>query len=279
MMWLTMAFLQVLSLLFWTTSIPTVQGFQVLPTQTSSVARASFTGGLRLLTSLSLSSSSDDGDGDDAKNNSLLDRASKLRQEAEQLQQQVAEKRLATATSAPPAILPLQIMNLNDSVWTLPYRFSSQPQEENENDDDKDVIIYPNYSGTLTVKLKGDGYSELMSHESRGNQLVIDKIWGWDQEDSQKDDDKNSYLLLSMDVTLPETDPKLAGEKKRYYFQARIDQDVSDKAISLQEGTITVKQDISAKTNGVWGLFSVAGILTQFRYVGDFSARPSKDPI
>jgi hypothetical protein len=198
-----------------------------------------------------------------------LDRASKLRKEAELLQQQVSEKRLSTAASAPRAIPDSKITQLDDSVWTLSYRFSSQPKDE-----DDDVII-PNYSGKLTLKLKGDGYSDLMSHECTGNQLLISKIWGWDKEDSQKDDDE-TYLLFSMDVTLPETDPKLPSIKERYYFQSRIDQNPSTQEIILQEGTITVKKDISARTNGVWGLFSVGGILTEFRYVGDFSARPSK---
>jgi hypothetical protein len=275
--------LRLLSLLLSTTSI-TVQGLVLLPTTSP---RLPFTS---LSSSVPPHSDSDDGE-------SLRDRALKLRQEAELLQQQVSAKRLATAAATPSTIsAPPIITQLADSIWTLSYRFSSQPKPKDEDDDDG--ILIPNYSGKLTLKLKRDGYSDLISHESTGNQppLVISKIWGWDQEDSQTTnaptaDEKETYLLLSMDVTLPATDPKLPSVKERYYLEARIglDQDLSKskskskssqskaKAITLQQGTITVKKDISERTKGVWGFFSVAGILTEFRYVGDFSARPSRE--
>lgn len=258
MMWLAMA-LRLLYLLLSTTSI-TVQGFVLLPIHLSSSVATSLQRQFTFV-ALSVKPYADDEE-------SLLDRASKLRKEAELLEQQVSEKRLSTAASTPRAIPAPKITQLDDSVWTLSYRFSSQPKDENE-----DVII-PNYSGKLSLKLKQDGYSDLISHECTGNQLVISKIWGWDKEDSQKDDD-GDYLLFSMDVTLPKTDPKLPSVKERYYFQARIDKNLPTQEITLQEGTITVKKDISERTKGVWGIFSVAGILTEFRYVGDFSARPT----
>jgi hypothetical protein len=101
------------------------------------------------------------------------------------------------------------------------------------------------------------------------------KVWGWDEEASPEDD--QNYLLFSVDVVVPKTDPtKLANQKERYYFQARIDRSSSsDNSIQLQDGTVTVKKDVAEKTNGGWGFFQVAGILTEFVYVGDFVAKPS----
>jgi len=80
-----------------------------------------------------------------------------------------------------------------------------------------------------------------------------------------------------MDVQLPASDPAtklLKNGKDRFYFQARIDKSKSG-AITLADGTVTVKKDVSEKTKGMWGLFQVAGILSQFRYVGEFIAKPS----
>jgi hypothetical protein len=37
------------------------------------------------------------------------------------------------------------------------------------------------------LKLKRDGYSNLISHESSSSQLFISKIWGWDKEDCASD--------------------------------------------------------------------------------------------
>jgi hypothetical protein len=132
-------------------------------------------------------------------------------------------------------------------------------------------MVIPNYSGKLTVLLKGDGYSELKSIAD-GGKITITKVWGWDEENSQEDNQQ--YLLFSMDVLLPDSDPKLPGAKERYYFQARVGRNDRG-AIGLTEGTVTVKKDVAERTKGMWGMFQVAGILSQFRYVGDFIAKPS----
>lgn len=90
-----------------------------------------------------------------------------------------------------------------------------------------------------------------------------------------------------MDVKFPNSDPDFSDQKERYYFQARIEQEqdsisasasASSAAIALKDGTITVKKDITEKTGGMWGLFNVAGILTEFRYCGDFVAKPCLAP-
>ena len=220
--------------------------------------------------SICASSSSDEQQQDERQN--MLAKAKKLRDEARTLEDQVKGSLLAPSNSRGEAPLPPPpvVSSLQDSTWIISYRFSSQPKEDNED------IVVPNYSGKLTVLFKGDGYSELKSIPESGGagdtKIHINKVWGWDEENSQEDNQQ--YLLFSMDVQFPDSDPKLPGGKARYYFQARVDKD-SRGSLTLAEGTITVKKDVSEKTNGMWGLFQVAGILSQFRYVGDFIAKPT----
>jgi hypothetical protein len=67
----------------------------------------------------------------------------------------------------------------------------------------------------------------------------------------------------------------LPNQKEHYYFQARVDRDSSTGIISLRDGTITVKKDVTERTKGRWGLFNLAGMESQSRYCGDFVAKPS----
>lgn len=207
-------------------------------------------------------------DSSSKESSDLLEKAKKLREEAQRLEQNLREspstnRRSAASDAAKPASAPTK---LEDSAWTFSYRFSSQPKDE-----DADGVILPNYAGKLTIRLTPDGYSEVVSNEE--NQLRIGKVWGWDEELSQED--QNKYLLLSMDVQFPETDPLMAERIERCYLQARVDRDPTDGTIALKEGTVTVKKDVSDMTKGMWGIFQVSGILTQFRYVGDFSSKPA----
>jgi len=205
---------------------------------------------------------------DASERDKLLEKAKQLREEAQSLEKQVREGKSKSEDSktvpAAPAMKPV-VSNLKDSTWTVSYRFSSQPKEDNES------TVLPNYSGKMTLMFKGDGYTELVSTPT-DDKLQIVKVWGWDEEYSQ--DDQKEYLLFSMDVQFPKTDPKLPGAMERCYFQARIDRS-SRNELSLEDGTVTVKKDVAEKTKGMWGLFQVAGILSQFRYVGDFIAKPS----
>ncbi|KAL3944268.1 MAG: hypothetical protein SGBAC_001662 [Bacillariaceae sp.] len=199
----------------------------------------------------------------------LLEKAKKLREEAEQLEQKLREDPQASRNKATEKDITVKTLQtkLEESIWTFSYRFSSQPKDE-----DAEGLILPNYSGKITVRLTADGYSEVLSKED-GNQLGIGKVWGWDKDYSQED--RQEYLLFSMDVTFPKTDPLMAERTERCYWQCRIDTDPIDNSISLNEGTVTVKKDISNMTKGMWGIFQVSGILTQFRYVGDFSSKPA----
>jgi len=200
------------------------------------------------------------------------------------------------------AMIPSQpVVNtqLENSVWTLSYRFSSQPIPKDDDSDSRDnhnnqereeqtqKLIF--YSGKMNLLLKTDGYSEqllppvLINVTNNNHDIEIIKIWGWDRETSGEDN--LEYLLFSMDVKLPNSDPLLSSSKKnqnqsqieRYHFQARIEQkqENSNNMITLKDGTITVKKDIAERTKGRWGLFNVAGILTEFRYCGNFVAKPS----
>jgi hypothetical protein len=165
------------------------------------------------------------------------------------------------------------------------------------------------YSGKFTLKFKRDGYTDVLAttmnvnngptsslssssspiSKSRDNDIQIIKAWGWDKETSNEDN--KEYLLWSMDILLPSTDPDSPGQRERFYFQARVDDEnekknngqptleakssSSSSKLSLKEGTVTVKKDVAEKTSGWWGVFRIGGILSQFRYTGDFVARPS----
>ncbi|OEU08868.1 hypothetical protein FRACYDRAFT_264449 [Fragilariopsis cylindrus CCMP1102] len=231
-----------------------------------------------------------DDDGVDNSNDFLLEKARALRAEASVMENDLRSSS-SLNISSPQMAVPVVISNtqLEDSIWTLSYRFSSQPipkdnTSNNNNQEQQQKNIF--YSGKINLRLKENGYSEqvvLKKNEeetSGSDDIEITKIWGWDRETSSEDD--LDYLLFSMDVKLPESDPttKLNSKKnqnERYYFQARIDteQENNRSVLVLKDGTITVKRDVTEKTNGRWGLFNVAGILTEFRYCGEFVAKPS----
>lgn len=241
-----------------------------------------------------------DDDGVDNNNAILLEKARVLREEAASMENDLRSSGSASSSSSDTSIpVPVVVVNtqLEDSIWTLSYRFSSQPITKDNNNKNKNKNIQEQqqqenrfYSGKINLRLKEDGYSEqiIINDDNNNNDgIEIIKIWGWDRETSSEDD--LDYLLFSMDVKLPESDPTTttkSNSKKnqieRYYFQARIDteqESINNKnennILVLKDGTITVKKDVTEKTNGRWGLFNVAGILTEFRYCGDFVAKPS----
>eukprot|EP00980_Cylindrotheca_fusiformis_P001726 scaffold397_cov111-Cylindrotheca_fusiformis.AAC.4 len=215
--------------------------------------------------------------------NDLLERARKLRTEAGLLEEKLRETKPASSKQDDfRQTIPTKVTKLEDSVWKLSYRFSSQPKDDSN---DEGIVVLPNYSGKLTVRLTPTGYCDIVVvPEEKGSSstssrtspdaraLIISKVWGWDVETSRQDN--KQYLIFSMDVQFPESDPKRPNQVERCYLQARIDRG-SDNSIVLQDGTVTVKKDVSEKTKGRWGLFQVAGILTEFRYVGDFIAKPA----
>ena len=215
----------------------------------------------------------------------LLERARKLREEASLLEDNLRATKPKMSPSASQVAADIQQLVVNkkleNSVWTLSYRFSSQPPpkddgKNNNNDDDSNKPT-TFYSGKINLLLKDDGYSEQIVPKDGGtqnnNNVEITKIWGWDRETSNEDD--LDYLLFSMDVEFPESDPDAPNKKDRYYLQARIEDEGSATGVALKDGTITVKKDVTEKTGGMWGLFNVAGILTEFRYCGNFAARPA----
>ena len=210
----------------------------------------------------------------------LREMASKLRQEAQAMEEQLKSTRSTERMTPDASTSEPQYTRLGGSLWTIQYRFSSQPKDEEDEDPSSGKpVILPNYSGKLTIRLREDGFTDIVRHEPMGilGTVEIRKVWGWDKEYSQDDD--MDYLLFSMDVALPDTDPKLPSAEERYYLQARVETDEQNKknAITLKDGTVTCKKDVAEKTEGLWSLFKVAGILSEFRYVGNFAARPSLD--
>ena len=191
--------------------------------------------------------------------------ASKLRQEAFELEKKLREGKESAGQgkeqgrdSVP---LPPKYSDVRDSVWTISYLFASEPQPKNANE--QEIIKTTRYGGKLTLHFKPDGYTDVISHESDGS-LDILKAWGWDLETSN--DDGNEYIVFSIDAL------GAGGSKQRFYMQAKSETDAGE--ITLSGGTVTVKQDVT-ETGSRWGLFSPKGILAEFRYVGDFIARPA----
>lgn len=200
----------------------------------------------------------------------LRQSASKLRQEAEALQKNlddtapIRKKQTVTNTPAP----PVTYKSLKDSTWTFSYRFSNEPESDDEENDDKNenAPARVSYSGKLTVTFRSDGYTDLISHEPSGRtSLNMEKVWGWDEEESTEKDDDNVYLLFSVSAKADENE-------ERFYWQARVDTNERTKEITLEDGTVTVKRDVKPP-GGFWGVFDGAGILAQFRNVGSFVAK------
>jgi hypothetical protein len=196
----------------------------------------------------------------------LLESAQRLRDEAQLLESQLGERR--PIVSQPYQEKPVSYQSLKDSIWTLTYRFSSEPPPK----DDEDPISISSYSGKVIVKFLGDGYSELIRHEPSGNDMLsFEKIWGWDEEVSTEDE--YNYVLFSASIKLSPSDVSVPNQTLRYYWQARIDKG-TDNALSLADGTVTAKKDLQPP-GGFWGFFRASGILAQFRYVGNFVAKPT----
>lgn len=237
----------------------------------------------RFVSTILSTSSPDDNTSSSSSNDQggLLERARQLREQAKAMEEDLRTnptRPKPTSPSSSAGTTTVEYTKLEDSIWTLSYRFSSQPAPEEDGDNSKEKrIISPRtfYSGKLQTRLKDDGYSEQLSSDTASG-IQIAKIWGWDQEMSNEDNQE--YVLFSVDIKLPATDPDLPNQTERYYFQARVDQEkrLGGKTIlQLRDGTITVKKDVAEQTKGRWGLFNVAGILSQFRYCGDFVAKAS----
>jgi hypothetical protein len=196
----------------------------------------------------------------------LLERASQLRQEAEAMERQLRAERgsrpVAMANIPEPKLPAIKYEALPDSMWEITYRFANEPVKDREDRDEP----WEYYRGTLNLKLRSDGFTEILSQAN--DSLRVAKVWGWDEELSQKDDKR--YLLFSVDVKIGQQ------SQQRFYFQAELVQDTRT-SIALKEGTVTIKQDLAETQKMMgFGFFSAKGILAQFRYVGDFSAKPIK---
>ena len=244
---------------------------------------------------IALNSNRNPNDSSDINTNELskeyLDKASKLRKEVEQLesnttrlskekQQQQQQQRQTDVSYA----------TLDDSMWIISYRFSSDPisqgndNENNDNDKNGDTTPTVNtfYSGKIPILLKGDGYTELLNIESDSNinsknNISFQKMWGWDEELSREDgDDAKTFLSFSADILLPPSDinynPKQPDTPSRFYFNAQVETNSKNGEISLKDGTVTLKRDVASPAGGggFWGIFNAGGILAQFRYCGEF---------
>jgi hypothetical protein len=197
----------------------------------------------------------------------LLETASRLRKEAETMEESIRGKKAASTQaqnkSAKPET-PNVYNSLNDSTWRITYRFASDAVSKEKETDDEVNVTY--YSGKVDIKLTDDGYTNLLDSSSTASNIKFEKFWGWDEENSKEDD--LDYVLFSADVRLPEKEKPI-----RYYFQSQINTNSRTGEITLVDGTVTLKKDVEPP-GGFWGVFNAGGILAQFRYCGEFIMKP-----
>ena len=194
----------------------------------------------------------------------MLEKAKRLRQEAEAMESKLREERGNTVVAAAPEPVEktVKYQQVPGSAWTITYRFADEPVKDR--DDDDEPLEF--YRGQLNLLFRPDGYTDLVSGQNHENGLQVTKVWGWDEELSPEDGKR--YLLFSFDAKTP-TSP----QKQRFYFQALIGKKEHNE-IGFSEGTVTIKQDLAETKKAMgFGFFSAKGILAQFRYVGDFSAK------
>lgn len=234
-------------------------------------------------TALGLSSSSSP---EKEKNevNDLLDRASKLRKEVEELENLASSSNTNTnKINKNTELIPAPkktYSELPNSSWELIYRFSKDPQSQDDEQENVDSgkatdVKNPFYTGSIKLFFRDDGYTEFSSKSSsttldNKRKSVFEKVWGWDEDVSNEDE--KTYLLFSADISFQDDSGKT--EKERFYFQAQLD--TENNMIKLSDGTITVKRNIEeTQKNGKfwWGIFNGGGILAQFVYCGNFSIR------
>ena len=205
----------------------------------------------------------------------LLEAASRLRKEAEELEMAVRGNKSSDASSdKKPVSLQTKFTSFEDSSWTISYRFASDALPQGDDDDEEEDVKVTYYSGKVKIVLTADGYTNMIDDEenSSSSKLSFEKFWGWDEETSREDD--LQYILFSADVMLPTSDPNFEKKPTRFYFQSQVDRDSRTGEISLRDGTVTVKKDIEPP-GGFWGVFNAGGILAQFRYCGNFLMKPN----
>jgi len=118
--------------------------------------------------------------------------------------------------------------------------------------------------------------SESIRCAKDANQQCVIKISRNEQSSNDDDGREQEYLLFSIDAnlqTLDEDDGEPTTRTQRFYFQARQDKDSRSKSISLVDDTVMIKQDVVQQSSRI-ALFSPTGIFAQFRYIGDFIAKP-----
>jgi hypothetical protein len=213
-----------------------------------------------------------------------LNMAAQLREEVRALEATTAIARQSkNAALYNTSSVVVEYTDIADSVWTLSYRFAGDPESPTTSPE----VVDPKrrfFGGKLTVKFRKDGYTDLLSQESVGLSSAACKpikAWGWDIELSKDNnlysyEEDDEYILFSIDVELPPLEKEQSlSSQQRFYFQARKVTDSTTGVVSFVDGTVTVKRDIVEKT-AIWGFFSPAGILAQFRYVGGFILKPGR---
>jgi len=217
--------------------------------------------------------SSENNNKDEKNAGNWLEKASRLRKEALEIETTI-ERGEDVEDTYEQTKKEINYSRLEDSSWKMSYRFASEPTR---NDSEEDTTPKTFYSGKISIKFRGDGYTNIIDDEGSQNEsgVKITKFWGWDPEISSEDNLK--YLSFSADVLLPSSDPNYIapGDPVRFYFETRVDKDPKTGVITLNDGTVTLKKDIEPP-GGFWGVFNAGGILAQFRYCGEFLCKPEE---
>jgi len=233
------------------------------------------TTGARIANASCMNMSSRSGAGDNVED--LLEKASRLRREAEELKDLVPVRRDGGGQEN---VMPKKVVytSLGDSTWEVSYRFASDAvkrDDDDNNDEEMKTLVF--YSGKVSIQLTNDGFTNILESESTSKStLTFQKFWGWDEETSNEDE--LQYILFSADVDLPSSDPNYDEKKKqnnsiRFYFQCEVIRDSRIGEITMRDGTVTLKKDIKPP-GGFWGVFNGGGILAQFRYCGECLMKP-----
>ena len=194
----------------------------------------------------------------------LKESALRLRQEAQDLESSLNQKKPTPAT----IVKDVSYTSIHDSKWILTYRFANDPIQQQQEEDSKAKLQF--FSGKVSVHFRSDGYTDILSSSSNTSMKFI-KFWGWDEEVSPEDG--NTYLLFSADV---QWNNDTTTTKERFYFNAQVETTTNDKIVSLTDGKVTVKRELNPP-GGRWGFFQTQGILAQFRYCGEFLCKPTSE--
>ena len=101
----------------------------------------------------------------------LLEKAQRLRQEAEAMESKLrSERGSGVVAAAPePVAKPVKYQQMPGTTWSLTYRFADEPVKDR--DEDAEPLDF--YRGQLNLLFRTDGYTELISEGDNQNGVKV----------------------------------------------------------------------------------------------------------